>query len=93
MEVLEQEEAHRHKAEAPEKEDHARGAVEEEALKPAPDCASQQALVSMKTGKENILTAAAIVVLLATALVSWNTLSWLILLAAVAILLAWRLKK
>lgn len=47
----------------------------------------------MKTGKENILTAVAIVILLATAMISWDLQSWLILLAVIVLLLGWYFRK
>jgi len=49
--------------------------------------------MSEKLGKEQILTAIAIIILLFTALIDWNIYSWLILVAIVIILFTWYTKK
>ncbi len=46
-----------------------------------------------KMPKDDALTAAAIMVLLLTALVEWNIYSWLVLAAIILLLMAWYLKK
>jgi len=46
-----------------------------------------------KLTKGGILTAAAITILLFTALVNWNIYSWLILLAIIVVLAGWYFRK
>ncbi|MFH1225511.1 MAG: hypothetical protein V1676_06945 [Candidatus Diapherotrites archaeon] len=43
--------------------------------------------------KDHILTTAAVVLLLFTAMIDWNIYSWLILVAVIAILAAWYFRK
>ncbi len=45
-----------------------------------------------KLTKENILTAIAVVLLFATALINWTFYSWLVLLAILLIIFAWYFK-
>jgi len=46
-----------------------------------------------KLSKDQILTAISIVILLFTAMISWNIFSWLILVAIILILIAWYFRK
>lgn len=43
--------------------------------------------------KDQILTAASVILLLFTAMINWNVYSWLILVAVILILTAWYFKK
>jgi hypothetical protein len=47
----------------------------------------------MKLNKDKALNSIAIIMLLFTALIEWNTYSWLMLVAIIFILAAWYFKK
>jgi hypothetical protein len=46
-----------------------------------------------KLSKDEALTAASIIILLFSAMISWNLYSWLVLAAIIILLYAWYLKK
>ena len=46
-----------------------------------------------KLTKDQILTAISVIILLFSAMINWNTYSWLVLIAIIFILMAWYFKK
>jgi hypothetical protein len=50
-------------------------------------------IIMKKISKDKVITAISVILLLFTAMISWNVYSWLILVAIIMLLVAWYSKK